>query len=95
METNEVKIEFKKRKKRQLLIAIPLIPSIFLIAFMGEIQTEIIQGVSNLHLIIGAGVLIVLGLIFSLINWRCPSCKTYLGKRFNPKFCASCGVELR
>jgi len=95
METTEIKNDFKKRKIRQLFIGIPLLAAVFLIAFMSESETEMVSGISNLFLIIGAGVIIILGLIFSLINWRCPSCKTYLGKKFNPKFCSSCGVELR
>jgi rRNA maturation endonuclease Nob1 len=33
-------------------------------------------------------------LIFSLFNWRCPSCNKYLGKAINAKFCAKCGVQL-
>jgi rubrerythrin len=32
--------------------------------------------------------------VFSLFNWRCPACSSYLGKRFNPRFCPSCGAQL-
>jgi hypothetical protein len=31
---------------------------------------------------------------FSLWNWRCPACRGYLGRTFNPKFCQKCGVQL-
>jgi hypothetical protein len=32
-------------------------------------------------------------LVFSFLNWRCPSNK-YLGKAINPKFCSKCGAQL-
>ena len=40
-------------------------------------------------------VIIISGLIFSFKNWRCPACNKYLGKVINPKYCHSCGEELR
>jgi hypothetical protein len=33
--------------------------------------------------------------VFTLLNWRCPACKTYLGHTLNPVFCSSCGARLR
>lgn len=95
MENIEIKQQFKKRKTRQLLVAIPLLPAVFIIALMDDTGKVLISGIPNLYLLIAAGAIIVSGLIFSLINWRCPNCKKYLGKRFNPKFCASCEAELR
>jgi hypothetical protein len=45
---------------------------------------------------VGVFMAIVLGVvIFSLTNWRCPECNRYLGKTFNPSFCAGCGTQLR
>lgn len=34
-------------------------------------------------------------LIVSLINWRCPACRKYLGRGFPPTYCPKCGVQLR
>lgn len=34
-------------------------------------------------------------LVFTIFNWRGPSCNTYLGKGINPKYCSRCGIELR
>lgn len=34
-------------------------------------------------------------LIFSLINWKCPACRKYLGRSFYPNYCSKCGVALR
>jgi hypothetical protein len=40
------------------------------------------------------GILSVSVLVFSFLNWRCPSCNKYLGKAINPKFCSKCGTQL-
>lgn len=95
METLEIKAEFKKRKKKQFLLAIPMIPSILLVAFMQDFESQFIEGIPNIYLLFVALVIIIAGLIISIFNWRCPSCNKYLGKKFNPKFCSNCGVELR
>lgn len=95
MEQIEIKSEFKKKKTRQFLIAIPLLPAIIVIVLTSKLGTELLNGISNLHLLIVAFVIVIIGLVFSLLNWRCPNCNSYLGKRINPKFCANCGVELR
>jgi len=43
-----------------------------------------------------AGVVLVVGLLaFSLWNWRCPSCRAYLGRGLSPRFCRHCGQQLR
>ncbi len=31
----------------------------------------------------------------SLLNWRCPSCRAYLGRPFNPRTCPKCSGRLR
>lgn len=77
------------------MVVIPLVPIIFFLAFMDDSGKDLIAGVSNLYLAIGSFVLIVLALLFSIVNWRCPKCKTYLGRKTDPKYCSNCGVELR
>ena len=38
---------------------------------------------------------LVIGLTtFSLVNWRCPACKSYLGKSVDAQHCRRCGVQL-
>jgi hypothetical protein len=32
---------------------------------------------------------------FSLSNWRCPLCHSYLGRAMSPKFCQKCGAQLQ
>jgi hypothetical protein len=42
-----------------------------------------------------AVVIMVAAVVFSVLNWRCPACRAGLGKKFNPKQCRWCGIELR
>lgn len=95
MDANEIKQQFKKRKIRQILLAIPFTPVAFILVFTSRSDDQLIASIPNEHLLLGSLVLVVLGLIFSLINWRCPNCNKYLGKNANLKFCPKCGVELR
>ena len=40
--------------------------------------------------------LIMLAVIYSIKNWKCPACNTYLGKKaYHYSFCRSCGVKLQ
>jgi hypothetical protein len=32
---------------------------------------------------------------YSAVNWRCPSCKKYLGRDINRRICKNCGTRLR
>ena len=90
----EIIEEFKKKRTRQIMAVGPII-----LAFIALLSVE-----SNPTGIFGLPPNIVLGLsfaliisvlIFSLFNWRCPSCNKYLGKAMNPKFCSRCGIQLR
>ena len=90
----EIREEFRKKRVRQIMAVVPMI-----LAFIGLVSVE-----DNPAGLLGLPPKIVLGLsfavivsilIFSFINWRCPSCEKYLGKAFNPKFCTKCGIQLR
>lgn len=95
MDTNEIKQEFRKRKIRQILLIIPFVVIVFLIVLNSNSENQLLEGMSNEHLLLTNFVYVVLGFIFTLINWRCPHCKRFPGKDINPKFCAMCGAELR
>ena len=90
----EIMDEFKKRRLRQIMAVGPII--LAFIAFLSvEGNPSGIFGLSP-NVVLGISfALIISVLIFSLFNWRCPSCNKYLGKAINPKFCAKCGVQLR
>jgi phage baseplate assembly protein gpV len=89
-----VQQQFRIRRNRQLMTAIPIV--LFVLAMSTEDKAA--QTVLGLPIaIVGpiAAVLAVGLLVFSFMNWRCPACRRYLGRRINPKFCGSCGAQLR
>ena len=89
------KTTFATRRRKQRLLAVPLI-AIFIgfAVFRDRNQSELfglsaaIWGPMFLLLVAGA-------VIFSFVNWKCPACNKYLGKNTNPIFCSKCGVELQ
>ena len=85
--------EFRLRQGRQFLaIAVTLLLLIFLTLIykrpdlFGEFSREIIS--------ITQIVLIAAFIGFSVFNWRCPSCKKYLGRDINRRICKKCGSRL-
>lgn len=86
------KEQFSARRKRQLLVAAPLIVMIGVLAF-SEGRAEIL-GIPFQVVAFAFFGLVVAALLFSLRNWRCPACDRYLGKSVSVKFCPRCGVEL-
>jgi uncharacterized RDD family membrane protein YckC len=88
----DIKTRFSVRRRRQIILAIPVVAVVILLAF-GDKQ-EVILGIPLPVVGAMALVLIVGALGFSLYNWRCPACNKYLGKGMTPKFCAKCGVGL-
>lgn len=90
----EFRQEFARRRKRQLLLAIPIIGLIGLKIFFkagGRSGPTYDFLSSDIPLFILMG-FIVAALGFSLKNWRCPACNAYLGRDTTPRFCPKCGV---
>lgn len=90
------KEQFKARRKRQLILAVPLVALFLSFAFLTDEKNNIaIPGVPR-EVIPPLLFAVVIGaLVFSLRNWRCPACNTYLGKGIGPRFCRKCGVALQ
>ena len=88
--------EFATRRKRQLFVSIPLV--IFMVGVLIALDEKTKAPVFGLSSSVVAAIFAVVmggGLVFSLLNWRCPACQRYLGKHINPSFCHRCGVPLR
>lgn len=83
---NSIQEEFKKRKRKQILASIIAVIAM-LILVIKETSIPIIA-------MVAIGVVILGCIIFSFMNWRCPSCNKYLGKSMSPKFCKHCGEKL-
>lgn len=92
--TQNVINTFAKRKMRQLILTIPLILVIIGMVSVEDMEGEI-AGIPVKLISYTCRALVIAGIIFSFINWRCPACERYLGRSFSPKFCRRCGAQLQ
>ena len=79
--------EFRKRKIRQYLLAIPMVLAVALL-LLGKRSDDGVQVIAGLGLIVAM-------VAFSFWNWRCPACNKYLGRGSAPTFCSKCGAALK
>jgi hypothetical protein len=91
---NKIIHEFRLRQGRQFLaISVTLLLVIFLTLLykrpdlFGEFSKETVS--------ITQIVLIAAFIGFSAFNWRCPSCKKYLGNNICRQRCRQCGTRLQ
>jgi membrane protein YdbS with pleckstrin-like domain len=95
-ERQRIKQEFKRRRTRQLIVIFPVIISLIVICYLRYFMKNRSEySVVELLAIVIAGVILAVIGVFSLFNWRCPSCNRYLGRSINPRFCPRCGISLR
>jgi hypothetical protein len=86
--------EFRLRQGRQFLaIAVTLLLVIFLTLLykrpdlFGEFSKETVSS---------AQIMLIAAFIgFSAYNWRCPSCRKYLGNNISRQKCRKCGTRLQ
>lgn len=89
------KQEFAARRKRQIIIAVPLVAIILGFAVFADERNDTVLGIRID--VAGPALLVLVGaaVVFSFRNWRCPACDKYLGKGLGPRFCPKCGVPLQ
>lgn len=85
-----IELAYQAKFKRRKLLLLPLFIFIGFALFL-VINPNWLPMV-NLRYITAP--LVILYVVISLIDWRCPNCNEYLGKTWNPKFCQKCGVQL-
>ena len=91
----QVRTLFAIRRRRQLLLSLPLFVLIMGFAFLENGETGAIFGIPASMTIPGILAVVVGAILFSLYNWRCPACNKYLGKQRSPQYCSKCGVALQ
>ena len=92
---NEFQRLFALRRRRQMILAVPLLAVFIAVMAVKDRPEGVILGlpanmVGPVFLALAVG-----ALLFSLWNWRCPACAKYLGKSISPRFCPKCGVALQ
>jgi len=90
----QVLAEYARRRKNQMVVTIPLF-AILIGFYLGQNrEAGTIMGLPA-QFVAPVFIVVVLGaLVVSFLNWRCPACKKYLGRTFNPKHCHSCSAAL-
>jgi len=86
--------DFRLRQGRQF---IAIATALLLIVFLALLHNRPdLFGQLPKNAIMGAQLLVIAAFIgFSSANWRCPSCKKYLGANINRRICGKCGTRLR
>ena len=93
-DSKQVMRNFGLRKSRQFLaIAATLVLLIFLVLLYKH--PDLIGEFSKNTIFAAQIVLIAAFIGFSALNWRCPSCKKYLGNDISRRICKHCGTRLR
>ncbi len=91
---DQIKRDFAMRRRRQLL-AIPA-TFIFLLMLALISNRPDVFGEFSRNDILATQILLLASFVgFSAINWKCPSCKTYLGPDLGRRICKQCGARLR
>ncbi len=99
METKEgdpqVIAEFRRRRTRQFIVVVPFVGALIPLFMLENAGPDGLFGIPSVVVGSVCGAVVIAGFIFSLINWRCPACKSYLGKAISPRFCQKCGAQLQ
>jgi hypothetical protein len=86
--------EFALRQSRQFLaVSVALLLLLFLALLY---KRQDLFGELSKDAVFAAEIVIFASFIgFSAFNWRCPTCKRYLGHNINRRMCRKCGTRLR
>jgi len=88
--------QFRVRRQRQLILAIPLIALFVVFTVLSdEMRSGTVAGLPVSAAVPAFLILVAGAVVFSFQNWRCPACGRYLGKGLNPRFCQKCGAPLQ
>jgi hypothetical protein len=90
------KDQFALRRKRQIILAIPMAAIFLAFAFLTDKRNSVtVPDLPTEWMVPIVFALVIGAIVFSLRNWRCPACDKYLGKGISPHFCPKCGVALQ
>ena len=89
-----IRREFTVRQTRQI-IAIAL--ALFFVALLAVIaaRPDLFGNYSKVSLTALQVLFVIVFISFTFFNWRCPSCRKYLGSDINKRVCKRCGARLR
>lgn len=90
----KVKQDFVVRRTRQLLAIATAVVLVLLVAMLYK-RSDVFGEFSKGTLVWVQLLLILAFINFTAFNWRCPSCKKYMGNDINRRVCKQCGARLQ
>ncbi len=93
-DNKEVMRDFGLRQSRQYLAISITLVVLLLILFLYKRSDLFMEIPKKVIVSVQIGVIAAFA-IFSAFNWRCPSCKKYLGADIGRRVCKRCGIRLR
>jgi rubrerythrin len=78
-------------KRYQVAALVPLVGA----AVVVSVSRHYVADLGALPLALSIVFLALVSVGFTWVNWRCPTCRNYLGNSLKPEQCPSCGVDLR
>jgi hypothetical protein len=94
IDNKQIMRDFKLRQSRQLL-AIGVTMFFLLLLTLVYKHPDYLGEFSKKTISTSQIVLIAVFVGFSAFNWRCPSCKKYLGNNIVRHICKKCGARLQ
>jgi hypothetical protein len=91
---NKIRQEYKTRQSRQI-VAIAVAMFLMLLAAVLYKRPDLLGPVSGRTLFGLQAISISAFLGFTAYNWRCPSCRKYLGRNIHRQRCGKCGARLQ
>lgn len=86
--------DFTVRQTRQIIAIAAALFFVLLIAVLYK-RPDLFGNFSQYSLAVLQVMLIIVFFNFTAFNWRCPSCRKYLGSNINKRVCRRCGVRLQ
>jgi SNF family Na+-dependent transporter len=86
--------DFTVRQTRQI---VAIAAALFLVLLLAALykRPDLFGNFSQYSLSVLQAMLIIVFVNFTAFNWRCPSCRKYLGSNINRRVCRRCGARLR
>jgi hypothetical protein len=82
--------EYRGRQNRQLAGLLPV--AVAVVGLFLWDGGRVAESRSTMTAVLCTGVLIGY-MVYSYFNWRCPVCRGYLGRTWNPHLCPHCGTR--
>ena len=83
----------RTRKLIQMSLGPPAVLAMLLIVLVWKVPDLNVFDVPEGALFAACFGVAGLYLVLTFVTWRCPSCRTYLGRERNPESCPRCGVR--